>query len=108
MTRRSPRTTPRVPAKPTQEGDVPLRYSNPNGDGTKPFLTKLVEEKPENTLEYATLYTGMSLPVVPNVNGQKRPSVGNWTTLGCSRMNFLATSATNKTLGCSLGSLPTG
>ena len=58
-----------------------MRYSNPNGNGTKPFLTKLVEEKPENALEYATLYTGMGLPVVPNVNGQKRPSVGKWTNL---------------------------
>ena len=65
MTRRSPRTTPRVPAKPTQEGDVPLRYSNPNGNGAKPFLTKLAEEKPENALEYATLYAGMGLPSSP-------------------------------------------
>ena len=61
-----------------------MRYSNPNGNGAKPFLTKLAEEKPENALEYALLYTSMSLAVVPSVNGQKRPSVGKWTELRLS------------------------
>jgi bifunctional DNA primase/polymerase-like protein len=54
-----------------------LRYSNPNGNGAKPFLTKLAEEGPQNTLEYATLYAGMGLPVVPNEG--KKPLLKGWT-----------------------------
>ena len=54
-----------------------MRYSNPNGNGAKPFLTKLAEEKPHDTLEYATLYTGMGLPVVPNDG--KKPLLKGWT-----------------------------
>ena len=54
-----------------------MRYSNPNGDGAKPFLTKLAEEKPENALEYAAVYAGMGLPVVPNDG--KKPLLKGWT-----------------------------
>ncbi len=54
-----------------------MRYSNPNGNGAKPFLTKLAEERPQNTLAYATLYAGMGLPVVPNDG--KKPLLKGWT-----------------------------
>ena len=54
-----------------------MRYSNPNGNGAKPFLTKLAEEKPENALKYAAVYAGMGLLVVPNEG--KKPLLKGWT-----------------------------
>jgi putative DNA primase/helicase len=58
------------------ERKVTLKNCNLNGDGTKLSLTKLNEERPEDTLGYATQYNRMGLAVVPNEG--KRPLLKDW------------------------------
>ena len=55
-----------------------MREINSRGDGAKPSLLKLIEEKPDGTPEYAALYVGARLGVVPNMRGRKRPTVKGW------------------------------
>lgn len=55
-----------------------MREINSRGDGTKPSLLKLIEEKPDGAPEYAALYAGEGIGVVPNKRGRKRPTVKGW------------------------------
>lgn len=55
-----------------------MKDSNLNGSGVKPSLLKLIEESPEGAPEYASLYAGMGLCVVPNGQGTKRPILKGW------------------------------